>query len=110
MSAATTDSNIFYLFSGNNLPELTAANTTKALFDTKEEALSRCDAYLAAKIRQLYALRANAEVDLQADNRWSYERKQVDKTLHVSFETRQGSRILVEIYQTEEPQSGADEG
>lgn len=109
MSAATADSNIFYFFSGNNLPELTAANTTIAVFDTKEEALARCDAYLAAKIRQFYALRPNAAIDLQGDNRWEYERKQVDRTLHVSFESRQGSRISVEIYQTEEPESEVDE-
>lgn len=109
MSASTANSNVFYAFSGNNLPELTAKDTTKAVFDTKEEALDRCDAYLAAKIRQFYALRANAGVDLQGDNRWTYERNQVNKTLEVSLETRQGSRISVEIYEMKEPQSEADE-
>lgn len=84
-------------------------NITQEVFQTKTAALDRCDEYLAAKIRQFYALRANAEVDLRGDNRWKYESTQVNQTLHISIETQQGSQISVEIYEMEDLEPETDE-
>lgn len=100
MSEAAPSSKIRYAISGNNQSQIVTANS-EAVYDTREEALDQCDAYLAAKVRQFYGLRPNAVVNLGGDSRWTYDREEGDSLLKVSFETPHGWREWMEVRECE---------
>lgn len=88
-----------YTFHYDNLPDATTRNSWVR---TKEEALGRCDECLAADIRTLYGLSANAIVDLRGDNRWTYQRVQNNQEIYVHLQTQLGWRISVRITEMED--------
>lgn len=100
MSDAAPSSKIRYAISGNNQSQIVTANS-EAVYDTREEALDQCGAYLAAKVRQFYGLRPNAVVNLGRNNRWTYDREEGDGLLKVSFETPHGWREGMEVRECE---------
>jgi len=87
-------SQYFYAFYYDKEPDATTKNRC---FDTKEEALDRCDACLMADIRSIYGLNADTTVNLTGGKMWSYQRKEKDGTIRVRLQTNIGWGKSVKI-------------